>query len=84
MLEQEYVKERLGKRPVLLLDDVFSEFDSDHQQKLVEFLKEQEQVFLTTAHLEEIEHYLPDTAQVFEVDNGNIKVATELTHELAQ
>ena len=72
ILEKNYLEEKLGRSPVLLLDDVFSEFDSGHQQKLIEFLKSVEQVFLTTAHLEEIKAHLPPDAQIYQVSNGNI------------
>ena len=72
ILEKNYLEEKLGRSPVLLLDDVFSEFDSGHQQKLIEFLKNVEQVFLTTAHLEEIKAHLPPDAQIYQVSNGNI------------
>ena len=38
ILEKRYLEEGLGVRPVFLLDDVFSEFDQEHQEKLIEYL----------------------------------------------
>lgn len=72
ILEKKYLQEKLGRSPVLLLDDIFSEFDSAHQKKLIEFLKTLEQVFLTTTHLEEVKTQLPASAQVLGVNSGKI------------
>ncbi len=72
-LEKQYVQEKLERNPILLLDDVFSEFDTAHQQKLAEFLKSFEQVFLTTTHWEEVKDFLPSTTQIYEIDNGLVK-----------
>lgn len=40
------------KRPVIVLDDVMSELDSEHKEKLIQFLKRFEQVFITATSLE--------------------------------
>ena len=40
------------KRPVIVLDDVMSELDLTHRQRLIEFLKKFEQVFITATRLE--------------------------------
>lgn len=45
--------ERRGSRPVLLLDDVFSELDADRGKRLVGHLPEA-QVFVTSARAEEV------------------------------
>lgn len=40
------------KRPIVVLDDVMSELDQTHRQKLITFLKKLEQVFITATRLE--------------------------------
>ena len=40
------------KRPVIVLDDVMSELDLTHRQRLIEFVKKFEQVFITATRLE--------------------------------
>ena len=40
------------KRPVIVLDDVMSELDLAHRQRLIEFVKKFEQVFITATRLE--------------------------------
>lgn len=72
ILEKNYIEKALGHAPVLLLDDVFSEFDHEHQKSLLEFLCSVKQVFISTAHLEEIEKLLPENARVLTVENGQI------------
>ena len=41
---------RRGERPLILLDDVFSELDTMHQDRLMQSLKGH-QVLLTTTHV---------------------------------
>lgn len=72
ILEKKYIEDETGRPPIFLLDDVFSEFDGAHQQKLIGFLAGLKQVFLTTAHPEEIKVFLPAAARVFSVKSGTI------------
>lgn len=72
ILERQYVESILHERPVILLDDVFSEFDAAHRQQVTEFLSTFDQVFVTTANLSEIRSFLPATAQILSVSSGQI------------
>ena len=45
----EILKKELGEEPIIILDDVLSELDVIHQQKLIEELTKIEQVFITCA-----------------------------------
>lgn len=74
ILEKQYFSAQQGSAPLLLLDDVFSEFDSRHQEHVLGFLKSFEQVFLTTAHLDMIRSLSGDAA-VFDVEAGQISPA---------
>jgi DNA replication and repair protein RecF len=44
-----YMSERLEQKPLLLLDDVFSELDRERRQHLIDYLDNAGQVFLTSA-----------------------------------
>ncbi len=46
--ELEYIEEQTGKRPVLLLDDIFSELDHKHRDIVMDIVKDQ-QTIITTA-----------------------------------
>ena len=52
----ELVKELTNDDPVIILDDVLSELDRVHQDKLLEVLRRYEQVFITSAKEEDIEN----------------------------
>ena len=46
-----FLIEDKDKKPIVVLDDVMSELDEVHQQKLIKFLKNFEQVFITATKL---------------------------------
>lgn len=48
LLQTSFLELQRGKRPIILLDDVFSEFDEHHQLALLEAMQ-QSQVFITSA-----------------------------------
>lgn len=71
-LQKAYIEKARGDSPIMLLDDVFSEFDQPHQQRLIDFLKSFGQVFMSTVHLEEILNYLPERTQIIKIKDGQI------------
>lgn len=48
LAELEFVAERTGQRPILLLDDIFSELDHDRRKHLVEVIPKQQTMMTTT------------------------------------
>ena len=50
LLQVSYLELRCGEKPVILLDDVFSELDANHQKALIESLSDY-QVLITTTHM---------------------------------
>ena len=46
--EVDFIKEKTGKKPILLLDDVFSELDQLHEKALMELTKSHQTVISTT------------------------------------
>ncbi len=63
--ELEFVEKKIGERPVLLLDDIFSELDEENRAKVSELFggslsaDRQGQVIITTADI----HYIPKALQ---------------------
>lgn len=51
LIEIDYLRQATGEVPVLLLDDIFSELDSDNIDKIYHFLEDQ-QTIITTTHKE--------------------------------
>jgi DNA replication and repair protein RecF len=64
------IRDILGTQPVLLLDDVMSELDSKRRECLVDFIKEEMQVFITTTNLEYFEPTLLGRAQVVRLETN--------------
>ena len=71
--EMEFLASTLGKRPLLLLDDVSSELDPDRTHALFSFLREQRgQVLLTTTRAELIDTGATTDRRDFRVENGRV------------
>ena len=66
MLELLYVEKLLGKRPILLLDDIFSELDEGHINLILEEIGKQ-QTIITTTHRDFIPKSLLRTMRVIEL-----------------
>lgn len=72
LAQLEYMALILGKRPILLLDDVFSELDGDHRAHVVEVVSKQ-QTIIATVELENIPQQFLDSTRILKVDNGKIR-----------
>lgn len=72
--EYDYLKDKKGTSPVLLLDDVLSELDDSRVSKIISHLKDYGQIFLTTtdrAYLENLKVFYTDKEiSVFEIEQG--------------
>ncbi len=68
--ELNYIEEKTGEKPLLLLDDVFSELDAKRQAKLSELLKEYQCILTTTSvdHVAKLPH-----VRIFEVHQGEVQ-----------
>ncbi len=71
LAQLEYMAKILGKRPILLLDDVFSELDGNHRAHVVEVVSKQ-QTIIATVELENIPQEFLDSARILRVENGKI------------
>ena len=66
-----YMADRLEQKPLLLLDDVFSELDWDRRQHLMHYLDNAGQVFLTSAD-EGMKFDTHKSIKYFSVEQGRI------------
>jgi DNA replication and repair protein RecF len=67
MAELDLLAAFLGRPPLLLLDDVFSELDPDRRAHLVRRIAGLPQAFVTTTTLEDLDRGLVDVAATWEV-----------------
>ena len=72
LAEINYLKNKTGTYPVLLLDDVLSELDKNRQLKLLDAINENVQTFITTPSISDIKEDLLKKAKVFKIESGNI------------
>lgn len=66
LLELDFVEEKTRERPILLLDDIFSELDSEHINHVLELVNQQ-QTIITTTHKEFIPKPLLKNVSVIEL-----------------
>lgn len=70
LLEKQIVEKELTTPPILLLDDVFSELDTDHQKRLVVAIESMDQVFISTSQVDSVKRFFPKTSQIQNLRNG--------------
>ncbi|MFQ6066570.1 MAG: DNA replication/repair protein RecF [bacterium] len=64
---------REGERPVTLLDDVASELDPKRQKLLLDLVRQQSQVFITTTNLSWFEPSFTEDGWLYQVKNNMVK-----------
>jgi DNA replication and repair protein RecF len=69
--ELTFIKTLKGTSPVLLLDDIFSELDTSHRERVVEICKNQ-QTILSVIESDPIPPHLLEMAKVYKVKSGSI------------
>lgn len=70
------IRESNSGDPILILDDVFAELDATRRTRLAELISGNEQVFITTANLEDVPENLRQN--MFHVKNGVISEASDV------
>ncbi len=50
----EYIKEKIGKIPVVLLDDILSELDRENQERLIDIMPADAQVIITNTDIKDL------------------------------
>lgn len=73
LAQLEYMSQVLGQRPILLLDDIFSELDALHRAHVVEVVGRQ-QTIIATVELENIPKSFLNSARILRVEEGRILI----------
>lgn len=71
MAEVETIVQESGEKPLLLLDDVFSELDDERAQMLIKLLQTNEQSFITTASFQNVDKL--NDATIYTVSRGEVR-----------
>ena len=67
-----YWRERQGTMPLILLDDILSDLDSDRRHAVMDLSGSMGQVVITTTDLDALKPEVRSDARVFEVRNGTV------------
>ena len=67
------LKKRFTDPPILLLDDIFSELDRPRRTRLLDYVTQNQQVFLSTSDPSNLDEYFLHQSTRYIVENGNIK-----------
>lgn len=70
--EIEFIKEKTGEYPLLLLDDVLSELDKKRKHKLLEEIENKVQTIITTTDLNDIENFVIEKGKVIIIHDGKV------------
>ena len=73
LAEVDWMKERTGEWPVILLDEVMAELDAQRRADLLKYVGASEQVLFTTTDLSLFTHEFAEQAEVWKVDSGRIE-----------
>jgi len=72
LAEIEYIYQKKGVYPILLLDDVLSELDDRRKNDLFEAIQGKVQTFVTTTNLDGVQPELVQKAMVYHIHQGTI------------
>ena len=72
LAEVQLFNNKTGESPILLLDDIFSELDSEKKNNLIRYIKDNVQTIITTTDINMIDEKLVKKASVFIINNGKI------------
>ena len=55
ILELDFIYKKTGEKPILLLDDIFSELDEKHKKAILKIIKEQQTIITSVYKIKEID-----------------------------
>lgn len=73
LAELELIESIIGEPPLLLLDDVLAELDLHRQNYLLNAIADRVQTIITSTHLGAFDGAWSNSAQILQVENGNVK-----------
>ena len=73
LAELEVFKNKKGEYPILILDDLFSELDISKIEKILNYINNDIQTFITTTDLKKIKKRYLKSTKIFELKDGEVK-----------
>ena len=72
LAEYQFIKEAVSDEPVILLDDVFYELDSQRKEAVLEFFRPMPQVFIVSLEGDWVNRMFPG-AKIFRIKGGALE-----------
>ena len=72
LAEIEVFKNYKKINPIILLDDIFSELDKYKKNNIINYFKDDIQIFITTTEIDDIFNEFKEQADIFVLDSGNV------------
>lgn len=60
-------------KPIILLDDIFSELDENKKNNIINYFKKDIQIFITTTDINDVNKDLKNKSDIYIVNNGIVK-----------
>lgn len=73
LAEIKHIEEKLNKKPILILDDLFSELDNEKINNILNLIDRDMQTFITTTEIDNVDKHLLNDSKIFKVINGKIQ-----------
>ena len=73
LAEIKNIESKLNKKPILILDDLFSELDYEKIENILNLMDEDIQTFITTTEIDKVDQKLIAKAKIFKCIDGKIK-----------
>jgi len=65
-------EEKTGTKPIILLDDIFSELDKSKKNKLIQYINDDYQVIITSNDTKDISKKIIKDANIYKIKDGKI------------
>lgn len=72
LAEIEIYRKEYNKKPILLLDDIFSELDKTKKENIINYIEKDLQVFITSTDLDNIDKKIVENSDIFIVKKENV------------
>ncbi len=74
LAEIEIYKQKYNIKPIILLDDIFSELDKKKKINIIKYIDKDLQIFITSTDLHSISKRITKNADIFYIEEGKVKI----------
>ncbi|OGE31519.1 hypothetical protein A2631_00140 [Candidatus Daviesbacteria bacterium RIFCSPHIGHO2_01_FULL_44_29] len=75
--EASFIESKIGERPILLLDDVFSELDLKHREHVLDLVSFQQTIIASVELDDHLQVFFEENGKIYQVKEGGIVKSSE-------